>query len=74
MIKEYTSLLHFIKDLPTLNDCIVIFPENIEEQMMFIKSNHYKSIKKAMERQHIKTIIKKKDIKHSKSKNRGVLI
>ena len=59
MIKEYTSLLHFIKDLPTLNNCIVIFPENIEEQMMFIKSNHYRSIKKAMERQHRKTIIKK---------------
>lgn len=67
MIKRYTSLLHFIQDLPSLNNCIVVFPANIEEQMMFIKSNHYRSIKKAMERQNIKSIIER-DIKYENTR------
>lgn len=59
MIKRYTSLFYFLKELPSLNNCIVIFPYNIDEQFMMLKSNHYKSVKKALERQHIKTIIEK---------------
>ena len=61
MIKRYTSLFHFLKELPTLNNCIVVFPSNIDEQFMMLKSNHYKSVKKALERQHIKTIIEKEN-------------
>lgn len=35
--------------------------------MMFIKSNHYRSIKKAMERQNIKSIIER-DIKYENTR------
>lgn len=59
MIKKYINLFNFIKDMPKLKDCIIIFPHNIEEQFMLLKSHQCQSLKRDMERLNIKMIVEK---------------
>lgn len=60
MIKRYISLTKFMKDLPELKDCIVILPYNTEEQMAVLNTAQFKSLKEAIKRLNIKTIIEKR--------------
>lgn len=59
MIKRYTSLFNFMKEMPQLKDGIVIFPFNIEEQMMMLKSHQYRAFINDTKRLNIRIIIEK---------------
>lgn len=59
MIKKYINLFKFIKDLPQLKDCIIIFPFNIEEQFMLLNTFQSKELKRKMKEQNIKMIIER---------------
>ena len=45
--------------MPKLKDCIVVFPHNIEEQFMLLKSHQSQALKKDMKRLNIRMIIER---------------
>lgn len=59
MIKRYINLFNFMKDMPKLKDYIVVFPHNIEEQFMLLKSHQSQALKKDMKRLNIRMIIER---------------
>lgn len=59
MIRRYTNFFKFLKDMPQLKNNIIIFPNDIEGQMMMLKSHQYKAFKDNVKRLNIKIIIEK---------------
>lgn len=69
MIKRFNSLFHFMKEMPNLKDYIVVFPPDIEEQFMMLKTYQTKKIKNDMKRLNIRMIIER-DMYEIKSNNK----
>lgn len=62
MIKRYTNFFYFIKELPALENCLIIFPHDIEKQINRLGTKQYRALKNQMEKQNIKYVIEKESV------------
>ena len=59
MIKRYVNLFNFIRELPTLNNCLIIFSPSVEWQLTLLRTEQYKNLKNKIKKQNIKIVFEK---------------
>jgi hypothetical protein len=59
MIKKYSNLFNFIRDLPTLTNCLIILSEHIKDDLSMLNTYQYKSLKERIVNQKIKIVFEK---------------
>jgi len=62
MIKRYVNLFNFIRELPSLNDCLIIFSPSVQWQLGLLRTEQYKDLKKRIKKQNIKIVVEKETI------------
>lgn len=56
MIKKYINLFNFIRELPHLNNCLVVLSYHIKTDLTLLNTYQYKSLKEKIANQNIKIV------------------